>query len=78
VKRWWNVGRGETPAVSRKKKSPSATSFTINPTKNWLVIELVPPRSETYSNCEILFERFVQCEWNYSERYECVEFVVCL
>jgi hypothetical protein len=45
--------------------------------KNWLVIELVPPRSDTYSNCEVCFERFVQRVWNYSERYECFEFVVC-
>ena len=53
------VFRGETPAVPREKKSLCATSFTINPTKNWFVMELVPPRSETYSNFKIFFESFV-------------------
>jgi hypothetical protein len=72
------VFRGETSAVPREKKSPCATSFTINPTKNWLVIELVPPRSEPYSDCEIFFERLCSVNGINSERCVCVEFVLCV
>jgi hypothetical protein len=54
-----------------------ATLFAINPTKKLACDRTGASAVRDVFKFDVCYERFVKCVWNYSERYECVEFVVC-